>query len=279
MDATQIRQVVVNLLINAAEAIGPTGGLVAVSTGMLTLTAEQIQRAIVTEDVQPGPYVYVEVADTGSGMSADGLRRIFEPFFTTKFTGRGLGLSAVLGIVRGHRGTLTVDSVLGKGTRFRVLLPPSGPAADWSPPKPHTSLAIPEAVETGLTVLVVDDDPSVQRSVPRMLRRLGFEAVVAPDGPSAVSLFRNDPQRFALVLMDLTMPQMNGIETLRALRETSPDLLAVLMSGFDESEALASSNTEPLSGFLAKPFEITALGQLLSRALGRAQPAGTAGDV
>ncbi len=254
VDATQVRQVIMNLVINASEAVHETGGVISVSTGLMHADRVFLAGAVAGSDVA-GDYVFLEVADTGGGMDRDTQTRIFDPFFTTKFTGRGLGLAAVLGIVRGHHGALTVNSAPGRGTTFRVLLP----AADGALESPHGESSGDSAWRGHGTVLVVDDEETVRSTVDRMARRLGFDTVLASDGRQAVELFGQNPDRFRAVLLDLTMPHLNGADVLAAMTRLRPNVRAVLMSGYSEHDALARLPNKGRVGFLQKPFSMETL--------------------
>jgi nitrogen-specific signal transduction histidine kinase len=250
-DPTQMRQVIMNLVLNGADAIGDDAGVVRVSTLMHDVAPGELEGAIVGHDCAPGRYVELEVTDTGCGMDASTLARIFDPFFTTKFTGRGLGLSAVLGIVRGHFGAIEVHSRRGAGSTFRVLLP----AVDErpSPPDPPRAPAL-DWKGSGL-VLVADDEPTVRDALRRMLGILGFQVLVAHDGAQALAILRARSSALDLVLLDLNMPVLSGEELLRELGTLRPDLPAILMSGFDPSAARQSGLLSGRVGFLKKPFQ------------------------
>jgi CheY-like chemotaxis protein len=248
-DSGQLQQVLMNLVINAAEAIGPRGGSVTVATGVRAVGAEDeaLWRAS-GQPLEPGPHVLLEVADDGPGMDEATVERIFEPFFTTKFTGRGLGLAAVLGVVRGHRGALSVDSAPGRGTTFRVLLSPSARARDAGESEP------PAAPRRGTTLLLVDDEEVVREMVGEVLEQEGLAVLRAEDGRRALDLFREARGRVDVVLLDLSMPGWSGEETCRRLRELDPDVPVILSSGYDPDEARGRFGAGAPAGFIQKPY-------------------------
>jgi two-component system cell cycle sensor histidine kinase/response regulator CckA len=265
-DATQIRQVVMNLVINAAEAIGDRHGVVRVQLRRLQADARYLQDLQLGDDLTPGEYLTLEVSDTGCGMDAATAQRIFDPFFTTKFTGRGLGLAAVLGIVRGHRGGIKVYSEPGRGTTFKLLFPTVGGTVRASEPALDAS---DEAWRGSGAVLIVDDEPAVRSVGRRMVEALGFTVETAVDGQDALDRIRAEPERFRAVLLDLTMPRCDGEETFRELRRINPSAAVILMSGFNEQEAIARFAGKGLAAFLQKPFALPALRQALRRLLER----------
>lgn len=249
-DATQLRQIVMNLVINASEAIGEQSGRIVVTTGLMTADRAYLTETYLSPDLPEGDYVFLEVSDNGMGMSAATRARIFDPFFTTKFTGRGLGLAAVLGIVRGHRGALKVYTEPGRGTSFKLLLPcVDGPAENADAAAGRQ----PRWTGEG-TILVVDDEETVRTVASRMLKAHGYQVVLAADGREALARFRERAGEFRLVLLDLTMPHMNGEETFREMRHLQPDARVLLMSGFNEQEAVNRFTGKGLAGFLQKPF-------------------------
>ncbi len=248
-DSGQLQQVLMNLVINAAEAIGERGGSVTVSTGVRAVGAEDkaLWRAS-GQPLEPGPHVQLEVADDGPGMDEATLDRIFEPFFTTKFTGRGLGLAAVLGVVRGHKGALSVDSAPGRGTTFRVLLSPSPRAREAGEDSK------PAAPRRGTTVLLVDDEEVVREMVGEVLEQAGLAVLRAEDGRRALDLFREARGRVDVVLLDLSMPGWSGEQTCRRLRELDPGVRVILSSGYDPDEARGRFGADAPAGFIQKPY-------------------------
>ena len=262
-DATQVRQIIMNLVINASEAIGARSGVIALNTGVVRADASYLQTLRFTPDIPPGDYVFIEVSDNGNGMDEATLRQIFDPFFTTKFTGRGLGLAAVLGIMRGHHGGVKVYSEPGRGTTFKMLFPCVAGAADALNLPPTAQ----EAWRGHGTILVVDDEETVRAVAARMLEALGFGVVLAEHGRDGFDKFRLEPDRYTLVLLDLTMPHMDGQETFRQLRLLRPETKILLMSGFNQQEAVSYFTGKGLAGFVQKPFELATLAIELRRVL------------
>jgi PAS domain S-box-containing protein len=256
-DTAQLQQLVMNLVINGAEAIGPEGGSLAVVTRPLFVTEEDIRELRLPEDLHAGLYAEIEVRDTGCGMDEATLSKIFDPFFTTKFTGRGLGLAAVQGIVRGHKGAIKVYSTPGVGTTFRVLLPASASAQAVTT---HQAGVMPELNGSG-TVLVVDDEPVVRSTAKIALERVGYRVVLATNGGEAVDLFSSIAADVTLVLLDMTMPGLSGEETMERLRRIRPDVAIMVSSGFSEAEALRRFSNMGLAGFLQKPYSVRTLAE------------------
>ncbi|OIR13586.1 blue-light-activated protein [mine drainage metagenome] len=261
-DATQLRQIIMNLVINASEAIGERVGRILVRTESRYFDQPELRANFEDQDVPAGDYVLVEVEDNGSGMPAEIRQHIFEPFFTTKFTGRGLGLAAVLGIVKAHRGAIQVSSESGQGTVFRVIIPAYG--ANASTP-PATASRPAAAMRQGL-VLVVDDEESVRAVVARTLESLGFRPIVASDGVEGVECVTRDLKALSFVLLDLVMPRMDGHDAFTAIRRIAPDLPVILMSGFSEKLSLERFADAKPTAFISKPFARDALTRCLERA-------------
>lgn len=250
-DASQLRQVIMNLVINASEALGDTPGTIRIATRLAR--PENLRAAAVHSfDPRPGTCVCLEVTDTGHGMSPATLARIFDPFFTTKFTGRGLGLAAVLGIVRAHHGTLTVDSTPGSGSSFRLYLPA---ATGSHGPVPVTTVArLAPARNAAGHLLIADDEPIVLETADALLRHCGYRTTLARDGQEAVARFRENQDGFHAVLLDLTMPGLDGAEAMRVMRSINARVPVVIMSGFSEQEVLARLRGFGRVAFLRKPF-------------------------
>ena len=254
-DASQLRQALMNLIINAGEAVGENRGLITVTSGLLHATPQYFAQTVFAPDLPEGDYVFVEVGDNGCGMARPMVKRIFDPFFSTKFVGRGLGLPAVLGIVRGHRGAIHVYTEEGRGSTFKLLFPstekePEAPRAGPGPPADWRG--------TG-TVLVVDDEELIRTLAGEVLAACGFKVLQAANGLEGLEVFRRAPSALRLVVLDLTMPVMGGLEVFRELRRDRPDLPVLLISGFAEQEALQGFGGRKLDGFLQKPFTPQAL--------------------
>jgi CheY-like chemotaxis protein len=266
-DATQVRQVVMNLITNASESLGDGGGgEIALRTGVERVADPSAYSPHAAPEAAPGVYVLVEVADTGCGMSDETLARVFDPFFTTKFTGRGLGLAAVLGIVRSHRGILKITSEVGRGTRFQVLFPRAEAAA---PPELLAAPGKAEPVAGSGCVLVVDDEEAVRSLASRILRDAGYQVVVAGDGEEGLAAFRVAGSKIRAVVMDLTMPGIDGLEAARRLYALREDVPVLLMSGYGEPDVMANLGGTRFAGFLQKPFVAEVLLAALHEALGR----------
>ncbi len=266
LDATQIRQVLMNLVLNASEALADLPGAITLTTGAQFVDVEYRRNAGIEGDLPDGLYVFLQVSDNGSGMSREVTDRIFDPFFTTKFTGRGLGLSAVLGIVRGHKGAIKVYSEVGKGTTFKLLFPAA--QGEKAPTGGHGGTEV--AWRGDGTVLVIDDEATVRGVTQRIVQALGFEAMAAQDGAQGVEIVRDRGDSLVVVLLDLTMPNMDGETAFREIASIRPGLPVILMSGYNEGDAVARFAGKGLAGFLQKPFTVDDLRKQLRAALARA---------
>ena len=249
-DLTQLRQVVMNLITNASEAIGDESGIISVSSHVVDCDTEYLHAVLGASELEAGRYVTLDVTDTGCGMSSETVASIFDPFFTTKLSGRGLGLAAVLGIVRGHHGTIKVYSEEGKGTTFKLLLPAvDGVSESTAPEKP-----VREAWSAHGTVLVADDEESVLAVTRKVLERAGFRVLLARNGRQALELFEAYADEIACVVLDLTMPELSGEEAFLAMRHSHPSVPVVMTSGYDGQEVTQRLVGRGLASFVQKPY-------------------------
>jgi PAS domain S-box-containing protein len=262
-DEAQLQQLIMNLIINAAEAIGDNSGTVTVTTGNLEISGSEIKGATGWSDpATPGRYVFFEVEDTGAGMDEATIARIFDPFFTTKSTGRGLGLSAALGIVRGHHGFIQVISSPGRGSTFKVLFP----AAREEIAPESVQEAQNDLTGSGV-ILLVDDEELVRRMAGAALAQLGYTVLEAGNGREAIELFQRHSSGIRLVILDLSMPVMNGEECLTQVRSIRADVPVLLSSGFGETEAASRFQSAGVTSFLQKPYTAQYLAELVKATL------------
>jgi len=252
-DATQMRQIIMNLVINASEAIGEKSGVIAVTTGYMDCDRSYLKDIWLDENLKDGLYVYLEIADTGCGMDKETIGKLFDPFFTTKFTGRGLGMSAVLGIIRGHHGAIKVYSEPGKGTSFKILLPASD-----KPTELFNGHNVNGNFKGSGTVLLVDDEESVRGIGVEMLKELGYTGITATDGRDALEQFKAHPE-ICCVILDLTMPKMDGEQCFRELRLLRPDIKVIMSSGYSEQEVSEKFIGKGVAGFIQKPYKLSML--------------------
>jgi len=257
-DKAQMQQVIMNLVINASEAIAEDrGGNIVIHTGVMDVDTPYLQTTHIDDPLPAGRYVFMEISDDGCGMDNDTRKKLFDPFFTTKFAGRGLGMSAILGIVRGHNGAIKVYSEVGKGTTFKVLFPMT--AALASPDAPAISAAD-NSLWTGQgMILVVDDEAGLRETASLMLEDIGFQVMVACDGVEAVEIFSRLHATIDAVLLDMTMPKMDGKTAFREMRRIDPDTKVILSSGYNEQEATSHFAGKGLAGFIQKPYRLEAL--------------------
>ncbi|PWU07292.1 MAG: hypothetical protein C5B51_10315 [Terriglobia bacterium] len=266
-DRGQVQQILMNLVINAAEAIGSGNGIVTVRTGVQIVDGQYHRLHLETVDLRPGEYVLLEVCDTGCGMADDVKAKMFDPFFSTKFTGRGLGLAAVAGIVRGHKGAIVVSSEPGRGSSLTVLFPPA-----TRPIEQRQSAAPSALAQSAGVVLVVDDEEVVRDMANRALARHGYTVLVAHDGATAIDLFKRHRGDIELVLLDLSMPGLSGEETLRELRKIQPEARVLVSSGYSETEAMTMFRGQRVSGFIQKPYTSAGIAHKVKAALAPAPP-------
>lgn len=270
-DAGQLQQVIMNLITNAAEAIGDQGGKIQLSTGVKDFNQTAMNSSRLEEKQTAGHYAWIKVRDSGCGMDGETLQKLFDPFFTTKFTGRGLGMSAVLGIIRAHKGAFLVESRAGIGTTIQVLFP----IANYQPASPAPLIA--DDVTTGghcgqtLKVLVVDDEEIIRAVSVSMLEELGYETLVAESGDEALKIFRREGVSINVVLLDQVMPGMDGVTVFKELRSIQPGIKVLLASGFSHQEVSERFRGLGLNGFIPKPYTLKNLDSELYRVLKMAE--------
>ncbi|MFO0571564.1 MAG: PAS domain S-box protein [Polyangiaceae bacterium] len=259
-DRSQLDQVLMNLVLNASDALGSLGGRIRIRTSLVELSTEDLARSYVDDELDAGSYVLLEVSDTGVGMDAKTRARVFDPFYSTKATGRGLGLAATLGIVRSHMGALNLQSSPGKGTTFSVYLPASTESAEAQPDKSEMS-------EPRLgTVLVIDDEDALRITTCRLLEQLGYSTLSASGGRSGLAMLEAHRDEVAVVLLDLTMPDVSGADILTDLLRIAPACRVVIASGYSEEDVARLLAGLPHGGFLQKPYTPTELGNAIEGA-------------
>ncbi len=262
-DEGQIQQVVMNLVTNASEAIGDREGLITLGTSMQELGEETLLGYLPGQDLKPGIYVTFQVKDSGCGMTQEVIDHIFEPFFTTKFSGRGLGLSALLGIVKAHGGGIRIDSEPGAGSTFRLYFPASA-----EQPVALKETPVVDKEQSRGTILIAEDEPMVRLSTVEMMKNMGYQVLEAPDGVEAVEQFRLHGSEISAVILDLTMPRMDGREALREILKLQPSAKIIICSGFHEQEAMQGTEARTIAGFLPKPYRMKELQSILEKVLG-----------
>lgn len=272
-DPVQIQQIIINLLANASDALDNQAGSIHIETGQKHYSKMELSKAIV-DRVEPGHYLYVQVSDTGCGMTEEVQSRLFEPFFTTKFTGRGLGMAAVLGIVRRYKGTIFIQSQPGSGTTIRVLIPISTLVQTATGLRAHSE----EWVDTAhlfqnqaeRTIMVVDDDEAIRTTFSLVLEQEGFNVIPAQHGQQALDIFAARSDDFDCIILDLIMPEMDGEQTLYKMRHLRADIPIILTSGYSETEIQSRFLDESPTAFIQKPFQVTSLLKTIQKVLQRA---------
>lgn len=260
-DQSQLSQVIMNLITNASEALMSKAGQILVSTGVNHFDSDDLKNFQIGDSEATDTYVWIKVLDTGCGMDPETQEKMFDPFFTTKFTGRGLGMAAVRGIVLRHQGHIQFVSQPGNGTTFTLLLPAASPGSiDTVPEKgnPPTS--------SRKRIMIVDDEPQVRRTLDRVLRIAGFDVIQAKDGRDAIDIYRNKHHSIDGILLDLSMPNIDGEETFRELKKIHPDVRVVLNSGYAEEDILNRIKGAGFAGLLHKPTPIETLVSTLRKA-------------
>lgn len=257
-DATQMRQIIMNLVINASEAIGDKSGVIAITSGCMECDRNYLKDVWLDENLIDGLYVYLEISDSGCGMDKETMTKVFDPFFTTKFTGRGLGMAAVLGIVRGHKGAIKVYSEQGKGSSFKILLPAG------SRPEEIFNFTGSDNWSGEGTVLLVDDEETIRALGSEMLRELGFRVLTAEDGRHALEVLKEHDD-VSFVILDLTMPHMDGEQAFREIRRLRPDMKVIMSSGYNEQEVTQRFVGKGLAGFIQKPYKLSTVRDVISK--------------
>ncbi len=271
IDDTQIRQVIMNLVINAAESLGNEGGEIMVCTGVREFTAEDLNKVVGGRGLMPGPMVWCEIRDSGCGMDSEVAGRIFDPFFTTKFAGRGLGMSAALGIVKGHHGGFLMETGPASGSTISFLLPVHQSTAATPRKRRRRSPETPRVDLSGKLILVVDDDPSVRTVGESFMRRLGCKVLSAGDGFEAIRIFGERHRDIDAVLLDFTMVGMDSLAVHRRLRVIRSDIPVILSSGYDSSEVEEKAEGFDIAGFVAKPYSLKMMRNILTEVLSGAE--------
>ncbi|MHA2169737.1 MAG: PAS domain-containing hybrid sensor histidine kinase/response regulator [Candidatus Kariarchaeaceae archaeon] len=262
IDSTQMQQVVHNLVTNASEASKGKADRIIVSTGVLNATTEYLTEIFYQSSTKPQPYVFVEVTDNGIGLDQNELMQIFDPFYSTKFTGRGLGLAVVMGIVRGHSGAIDVKSTVGLGSRFRILLPCSSLPIQITERQMHSIEWSGEG-----TILVCDDEESILEVSKKMIQRLGFDVILASNGQEAVSKFKQFQNKIVAIVMDLTMPYMDGIQAYTEISAVDASIPVILSSGYNEQELTSQFSNLGFAAIIQKPFTFQDLSKKLFETL------------
>ncbi len=256
-DSSQIQQVIMNLITNAAEAIGDSEGIITLSTGVQICDEAFLAQSRIEKKPALGKFIYLEVTDTGCGMNDETLNKLFDPFYTTKISGRGLGMAALQGIIKSHDGAILVESILNQGTSIRVLLPvikeDASASIDTDTKKKKTPDCIEPTSPSGL-ILIVDDDKAILKLCTSLVSRFGYSVLTASDGKEAIEVFRKHNSEIACVILDLTMPKMDGAATFNFLKEIYSDVKVILSSGYSEKAATERFAGKGLAGFIQKPY-------------------------
>lgn len=264
-DIAQINQIIMNLITNAGEAIGDKSGIITIRTGIMHCDRSYLKETWLDENLSEGPYCYYEVADTGCGMTNEVKARIFEPFFTSKFTGRGLGMSAVLGIIRGHKGAIKIYSEPNRGSIIKVLFPAVMNAVTQKMKENNHTL---EKFHGSGTILLVDDEETIRSLGKEILTAFGFSVLMAEDGRDAVNIFQKEFQHINLVILDLMMPHMDGADCFLELKRIKPNIKVLMSSGYNEQEITQRFIGKGLAGFLQKPYQIQQLLNMIRKVMG-----------
>jgi two-component system, cell cycle sensor histidine kinase and response regulator CckA len=267
-DQGQLRSIIMNLIINGKDAIGDKEGVVRVILEAVTFGTDELvpYGKITNSTLKEGSYALLEVSDNGIGMNEDTIKRIFDPFFTTKFIGRGLGLSAVLGIVRGHEGGIAIESTEGEGTTLRILLPadPTNDAKKVSETEPENASS---ASHTTTTVLVIDDEPEVAAMAEEILKTGNFKVLVELNPIKGIDLYKLHQSKIGVVLLDMTMPEMSGTEVIDALLEINSKVKIIISSGYSQADIAKTTDMTKVFGFIQKPYPLQAILTIVNSAM------------
>ncbi|MFW5740225.1 MAG: response regulator [Myxococcota bacterium] len=265
-DLGQIQQLMLNLIANASDAIGGDAGKVTIQVGSEVLDEATLAANRVSTEVKPGRYVVLGITDTGCGMNRETLDKLFDPFFSTKGPGRGMGMAALLGIVRAHQGAVLVQSGPGAGTRIRIAFQPSEPLRSTSAPPSSSAGAASSRSRPGY-VLVVDDEDVVRRVCSRFVERLGFPTLSASDGEEAVEVFRKRHKELSCVILDMSMPRLGGVGALQKMKTIDATVPVILSSGYSEDQLAEVAAKGDLAGFITKPYDMDAFSRVLKEAV------------
>jgi CheY-like chemotaxis protein len=268
-DASQIRQVTMNLIINAAEAIGESPGEVKISLAKKSIRGDQQEKDNLGAIIPTGRYVCLEVSDNGCGMDAEIRQRIFEPFYTTKFSGRGLGMSAVLGIIKSHNGALQLFSKPAKGTTFKVYLPT--PLTESAEDQPQQQISPPTPWKGNGTVLLIEDEEQVIYIAELMLEELGFTVFKAYNGKEGLERYQQNATSITLVITDIGMPVIDGYALIRELKKLKPELPIIISSGFGDVDITSQIPGGEIAGLINKPYNFDQLRDVIESVLGDAK--------
>jgi signal transduction histidine kinase/CheY-like chemotaxis protein len=263
-DATQIRQVVMNLIVNASESIGNESGKIQVITDIAEIDKSLIDNLAVNNGIEPGRYLSLEITDTGCGIEETKMKLIFDPFYTTKFTGRGLGLAAVLGIIRSHKGALNLKSKINEGTTFKLFLPISDSDKKAEPAPADSSTSV---NGEKLNILVIDDEDYIRKLTTRMLKIAGHTSFTAGDGKAGIEIFRNTNKELSCVILDLTMPDIDGEDVLKELKKINPLVPVVISSGYSPDDITKRFRDNEIAGFLQKPYQLSELLEAVAKSI------------
>jgi PAS domain S-box-containing protein len=271
-DTGQFQQVIMNLVTNSSEAIGDKQGEIMITAGEESISADYLVHKRLDAELKPGKYVFIDISDNGCGMDDDVKKKLFDPFFSTKQTGRGLGLPAVQGIMRGHGGAVIVESMKDSGTKARIIFPALGETGQLKARVVTGSPALPESGEKSGLILVVDDEDVVRDLCMEFVTIAGYQVLGAEDGLKGVEIFRRESDNLACVLLDLSMPRMDGVTAFHEMKKINPDIPVILCSGYSEDNAMRSFAGETPAGFLQKPYKLEVLSEKL-RSVIKAIPA------